>query len=58
MIVNEDHFVNNVFHQPGEYALRVVSMNLAMSWLGFEYWSTPPIPQTWPLSGRFRGASK
>ena len=58
MIVNEDHFVNRIFMKPVNILLPAISTDLAMSLLVFEYWSTPRTPQMWPLSRRFRTASR
>ncbi len=58
MIVNEDHFVNSVLHEPGDIRLRAINTDPVTSWSVFESWLTPPTPQMSPPSRRFKTASR
>ena len=58
MIVNEHHFVNDVFHEASEYTLTSDHYGSRYVLVGGEYWSTPTTPEMWPPSRRFRTASR
>ena len=58
MIVNEDHFVNDVFHEASEYTLTSDQYGSRYVLVGVRYWSSPTTPEMWPPSRRFRTASR
>jgi hypothetical protein len=58
MIVNENHHVNSVIHDAGEYALTRDQYESRYVLVGVEYWSTQPTPRTWPPSVQFSSASR
>jgi hypothetical protein len=49
MVVNEDHYINKVIHEPGEHELTVEELGTPYVAWPFAPWSMPPIP---PTSGR------
>ena len=53
MVVNEDHYINRVFHDPGRYELTVEDFGSPTSSSRRAPWSTPRTPTTsrpWPPS--------
>jgi hypothetical protein len=58
MVVNQDHYINRVFHEPGEYALTVDEFDTP--WVGVAARvssSIPPTATTSPRSMHFRISS-
>src|ERR1700744_1983441 len=58
MIVNEDHFVNDVFHDASEYTLTSDHYGSRYVLAGVRILVAPTTPQMWPPSRRFRTASR
>lgn len=52
MIVNQDHYVNQVFHDPGEYELALGQFGTPYVLAAAGRWSTRPTPATSPQSTR------
>ena len=48
MVINQDHYINRVLHQPGVHELTVDEFDTPYVLVGPAYWSTRPTPPTWP----------
>ena len=55
MVVNQDHYINRVFHSPGEHELALADYDTRYVLLAMRVSPTRPTPTTW---GREPGAGR
>ncbi len=57
MVVNEDHYINDIFHEVGEHRVTMDAFDTPYVLLRPASWSIPRIRRTWQRSMRCRMAS-